>query len=179
MLSSVPSISDVKSLAAGVWSDGFNSHARYIRLLLQRVQPWSTHVFTVYWELGNGKPISPLILFFKAVYAEELLNLLVNNFCLTICYGPTHWDYIDLVNFSLFLILSDWFRLQSVWRFPMETHFSHDLHHFTNTCLPHGKPCFIKLNFILDSSFPCPAWLCCHTHAYSSCYASSFILPPL
>ena len=35
----------------------------------------------------------------------------------------------------------------------MRTHLSHALHHFTNTCLPHGEPCFIKSNFILDSSF--------------------------
>ena len=83
----------------------------------------------------------------------------------------------DLSNFSLFLILSDNFRLQTMRRFPRGTHIPHTLHHFTNTCLPHGKPCSIKLNFILDSSFPCCAWLCCHTHALSSCYASSSILP--
>ena len=78
------------------------------------------------------------------------------------CYGPTHWDYIsmDLVNFSLVFILSDHFRLQTVRRFPMGTHISHTLHHFTNMCLPHGEPCSIKPNFILDSSFPCCAWLC-------------------
>ena len=48
----------------------------------------------------------------------------------------------------------------------MRTHLSHALHHFTNTCSPHGKPCSIKLNFILDSSFLCYAWLCCHTHVH-------------
>ena len=74
--------------------------------------------------------------------------------------------------FTFHLILSDQFRLQTVRRFPMGTHLSHTLHHFTNTCLPHGEPCFIKSNFILDSSFPCCAWLCCHTHVPSSCYAS-------
>ena len=42
----------------------------------------------------------------------------------------------------------------------MGTHISHTLHHFTNMCLPHGEPCSIKPNFILDSSFPCCAWLC-------------------
>ena len=60
----------------------------------------------------------------------------------------------------------------------METHLFHALHHFTNTCLPHGEPCFIKSNFVLDSSFLCCAWLCCHTHVFFSCYASFSILPP-
>ena len=50
-------------------------------------------------------------------------------------------------------------------------------YHSTNTCLPYGEPCLIKLNCILDSSFLCCAWLCCHTHALPSCYASSSILP--
>ena len=27
----------------------------------------------------------------------------------------------------------------------------------------------LKLNFILDSSFLCCAWLCCHTHAHYTC----------
>ena len=54
----------------------------------------------------------------------------------------------------------------------MRTHLSHTLHIFTYTCLPHGKPYAIKLNFILDSSFPCYAWLCFHTHAYHTFYAS-------
>ena len=51
----------------------------------------------------------------------------------------------------------------------MRTHLSHTLYHFTNTCLPHGEPCFIKPNFIFDSSFPCCAWLCGHTHAHHTC----------
>ena len=78
--------------------------------------------------------------------------------------------------FSFHLILSDHFRLRTVRRFSMRTHLSHNLHHFTNTCLPHGKPCSIKLNLILDSSFPCCAWLCCHTHAFASCSCFSSIL---
>ena len=77
---------------------------------------------------------------------------------------------MDLVNFSHFilsyLIVSD---IQTVRRFSMRTHLSHNLHHFTNTCLPHGEPCFIKLKLILDSSFLCCAWLCCHTHAHHTC----------
>ena len=48
----------------------------------------------------------------------------------------------------------------------MRTHLSHVLHHFTNMCLPHGEPCSIKLNLILDSSFLCCAWLYCHTHTH-------------
>ena len=75
---------------------------------------------------------------------------------------------IDLVNFSLF-ILSNHFRLQTVRRFSMRTHLSHDLHCFTNTQLSYGNPCSIKLNFILDSSFLCSAWLCCHTHVHHTC----------
>ena len=51
----------------------------------------------------------------------------------------------------------------------MRTHLSHNLHHFTNMCLPHGKPCSIKLNLILDSSFLCCAWIYCHTHAHHTC----------
>ena len=60
-----------------------------------------------------------------------------------------------------YLIISE---LRTMRRFPTRTHLSHTLHHFTNTCLPHGRPCSIKLNLILDSSFSCCAWLCCHTH---------------
>ena len=86
------------------------------------------------------------------------------------CYSPTHWNYIstDLANFSLFFILSDHFRLQTMRRVPTGTHLSHTLHHFTNMCLPHDEPCFIKSNFILDSLFLCYAWLCCHTHVVCS-----------
>ena len=51
----------------------------------------------------------------------------------------------------------------------MRTHLSHILLIFSNTCLPHGKPYAIKLNLILDSSFPCCAWLYCHTHAHHTC----------
>ena len=81
--------------------------------------------------------------------------------------------------FSFFLILSDHFTLQTVRRFSMRTHLSHAFfHHFTNMCLPHGEPCFIKPNLILDSSFPCCAWLCCHTHAHHTCLCFSSILPP-
>ena len=71
--------------------------------------------------------------------------------------------------FTFHLILSNHFRLQTVRRFSTRTHLSHAFHLFTNTCLPHGKPCSIKLNFILDSSFPGSAWLCCHTHAHHTC----------
>ena len=63
--------------------------------------------------------------------------------------------------FTFHLILSNCFRLQTVRRFSTRTHLSHIFYHFTNTCLPHGKPCSIKSNFISDSSFPCCAWLCC------------------
>ena len=81
-----------------------------------------------------------------------------------------------LINFSLFyLILS--FRLQTIRRISTRSHLSHTLHIFTNTCLPHGKPYAIKLNFILDSSFLCSAWLCCHTcTSHILCFSS--ILPP-
>ena len=108
-----------------------------------------------------------------------LSELLLKSSGWHICYSPTHWDYfqMDLANFSFF-ILSDHFRLLTVRRFSTGTHLSHALHHFTNMCLPHGKPCFIKPNFILDSLFPCCAWLYCHTHVFSlsSCFSS--ILPP-
>ena len=71
--------------------------------------------------------------------------------------------------FSFLPILSDHFRLWTMRRFSMRTHLSHTLHIFTNTCLPHGKPCSIKLDLILNSSFPCCAWLYCHTHAHHTC----------
>ena len=76
--------------------------------------------------------------------------------------------------FTFFLILSDCFRLRTMRRLSMRTHLSHTLYHFTNTCLSHGKPCSIKLNFILDSLFPCCAWLCCHTHVHHTCYMLLF-----
>ena len=86
------------------------------------------------------------------------------------CYSPTSGTthLMDLVNSSPF-ILSDHFRLRTMRRFSMRTHLSHAFHYFTNMCLPHGKPCSIKSNFILDSSFLCCAWLCCHTHAHHTC----------
>ena len=71
--------------------------------------------------------------------------------------------------FSFYLILSDHFRLRTMRRFSMRSHLPHDLHHFTNTCLPHGEPCSIKPNLIFDGSFLCCAWLCCHTHAHHTC----------
>ena len=61
----------------------------------------------------------------------------------------------------------------------MRTHLSHALHIFTNMCLPHGKPYAIKLNFILDSSFLCCAWLCCHTHAHHTCSMLLFHSPTI
>ena len=76
--------------------------------------------------------------------------------------------------FLFFSILSNCFRLQTVRRFPTGTYLSHTLHHFANMCLPHGEPCSIKPNFILDSSFPCCAWLCCHTHVHSPCLCFFF-----
>ena len=88
------------------------------------------------------------------------------------CYDPTSGTthLTDLVNFlSFHLILSNCFRLQTMRKFSMRTHLSHILHHFTNMCLPHGKPYSIKPNLILDSSFPCCAWLCCHIHAHHTC----------
>ena len=59
----------------------------------------------------------------------------------------------------------------------MRTHLPHALHIFMNMCSPHGKPCSIKLNLILDSSFPCCAWLCYHTHAHHTCLCFPSILP--
>ena len=88
------------------------------------------------------------------------------------CYGSTHRGlHLNGLSqfFSFPLILSDHFRLRTVRRFSMRTHLSHDLHHFTNTCLSRGKPCSIKPNLILGSLFPCSAWLCCHTHAHHIC----------
>ena len=71
--------------------------------------------------------------------------------------------------FTPYLISSNSFRLQTVRRFSIRTHLFHALHIFMDTCLPHGEPCSIKLNFIFDSSFPCCAWPCCHTHAHYTC----------
>ena len=71
--------------------------------------------------------------------------------------------------FTPYLISSNSFRLQTVRRFSMRTHLFHALHIFMDTCLPHDEPCSIKLNFILDSSFLCCAWLCHHTYAHHTC----------
>ena len=96
------------------------------------------------------------------------------------CYGPTTGTTFStdlLIFLPSDLILS--FRLQTMKKFSMRTHLSHALHIFTYMCLPHGKPYAIKLNFIVDSSFPCYAWLCCHTHAHHtySCFSSILPLP--
>ena len=85
------------------------------------------------------------------------------------CYGPITRDYIqtDLANFSLFilpyLIVSDLNHKEILYENSLISQPP------PNTCFPHGKPCSIKLNFILDSSFPCSAWLCCHTHVHHTC----------
>ena len=91
------------------------------------------------------------------------------------CYGPTSGTthLTDSVNFPL-LILSNHFRLWTVRRFSMRTHLSHALHYFTNTRFPHGESSSIKLNLILDSSFLCYVWLCCHTHAHHTCFMLLF-----
>ena len=92
---------------------------------------------------------------------------------------PRDYTFNGLSQFFTFhLILSDHFRLQTVRRFSMRTHLSHDLHCFTNTQLSYGNPCSIKLNFILDSSFLCSAWLCCHTHVHHTFLCFFSILPP-
>ena len=91
------------------------------------------------------------------------MNVIYQN-----CYGLTHWDYIpmDLVNFSLFFILSDCFRLWTVRRFPRELT---DLTPFSQTCVClMVNLVLLKPNFILDSSFLCCAWRCCHIHVHSS-----------
>ena len=89
MLSSIPSILDVNSLAAGTLSKAMGSiPMRYIGPCCFEGCNFVQHVFfTVYGKLGNGKPVSPLILFFEAIYSKELLNLLIDNFHLTICLG--------------------------------------------------------------------------------------------
>ena len=103
-----------------------------------------------------------LIVHFCAVHGYAATHMCITHFMLLfhsatscscimpLCYSPTHWDYIsmDLVNFSLFFILSDHFRLRTVRRFPMGTHLSHALHHSTNTCLPHGD--LVSLNLTLS-----------------------------
>ena len=103
------------------------------------------------------------------------------------CYGPTHWDYIsmDLVNFSLFFILSDNFRLQTVRRLPTGTHLSHTLHHSTNSvcimvnlvslnltlfltvhfCAVHGYAATHMHISHVHASLPF-----CHCHVVASCY---------
>ena len=97
--------------------------------------------------------------------------MLYNNSDLEVLWShPRDYTFNGLSQFfSFYLILSDHFRLQTMRRLSIRTHLSHALHTFTNMCLPHGEPCPIKLNFILDSSFPCCAWLCCHTHAHHTC----------
>ena len=77
--------------------------------------------------------------------------------------------------FLSFFILSNHFRLQTMRRLLYKNSLISHLLHFINTCLSHGKPCFIKPNFILDSSSPCCAWLCCHTHAHHTCLCFSSI----
>ena len=86
---------------------------------------------------------------------------------------PRDHSFNELSQFFTFhLILPKPFRLRTVRRFSMRTHLSHAFHISTNTCLPHGKSYAIKPNLILDSSFPCCIWLCCHTHVHHTCYAS-------
>ena len=88
------------------------------------------------------------------------------------CYGPTTRDYIqmDLVNFSLFILsyltISD-LKLwgDSLWELTYLMTFT-----ISQTCVClMVNLVLLKLNFILDSSFPCCAWLCCHTHAHHTC----------
>ena len=134
-----------------------------------------------HWTGGDGTVPLPSThaCYHEACYQYCCLGHIQVNCCFY-CYSPTHWDYCstDLTNFSLLFIFSNHFRLWTMRRFPMGTRLSHALHYFTNMCLPHGKPCFIKPNFIPDSSFPCCAWLCRHTHmCITHVLCSSSILP--
>ena len=89
------------------------------------------------------------------------------------CYDSTTGTlfFMDL-SFFFSLILSNLFRLQTIRKISIRPHLSYTLLHFTNTCLPHGKPYAIKLNLILDSLSLYCAWLCYHTHAHHMFYAS-------
>ena len=91
---------------------------------------------------------------------------------LRLCHGPisgtTHLT--DLVNFSLFILsyltISDFKPWgDSLWELTYLMPFTIS----QNTCMPHGEPCSIKLNLILDSSFLCCTWLCYHIHAHHTC----------
>ena len=75
------------------------------------------------------------------------LQVVINTWGLPVCYGPTHWDYIsmDLTNFSLFFILSDHFRLQTMKSLPMGTHLSHALHHFTKHMFASWQTLFYQI----------------------------------
>ena len=76
--------------------------------------------------------------------------------------------------------------LYLIW--PLQTS-NHEEIPYGNSLISHPSPfhqhvfaswqtLFYKPNFILDSSFPCCAWLFCHTHAHSS-YSCFFSILPL
>ena len=82
--------------------------------------------------------------------------------------GTTHLNRLSQFS-SFYLILSYLFRLQTMRRFSMRTHLSHALHHSQTCVCLMANLVLLKLNLILDSSFLCCAWLCCHTHAHHTC----------
>ena len=116
------------------------------------------------WALAAQPPLSPRynpLSFFRSNWqGAEIINQFL---CYTPITGTTFFN--GLVMFSCFwsnLI----FRLQTVRRISMRSHLSHALHTFpTHVCL---------MANLIDSSFTCCAWLCCHTHVHHTCsYFSS------
>ena len=93
-------------------------------------------------------------------------SFLTFHFCYSPTSGTTHLT--DLVNFSLssYLIISDF----KPWGDSLQ-----ELTYLTPFTVSQTCVCLmvnlvlLNLNFILDSSFPCCAWLCCHTHAHYTC----------
>ena len=77
-----------------------------------------------------------------------------------------HLNGLSQFHFSSYLIVSDFEPWgNSLWELTYLTTFTISQ---THVCLM-AKPCSIKPNFILDSSFLCCAWLCYHTHVYHTC----------
>ena len=117
-------------------------------------------------------PMERVFLLSKVMKGSSHLWIVFNKHKPSVMIPPQGLYFSMDLSFFPSLTLSYHFRLQTMRRFSTRTHLSHALHILTNMCLLHGKPYAFKLKLILDSSFLCCAWLCCHTHVHHTFHAS-------
>ena len=129
-----------------------------------------THVCLMANLMPSNLTLS-LTVYFCAMHGYATTHMHITHVTLY-CYGffTGTLFFTDLLIFLFNLILSfqTLHHKENLYKISLISCLSH----FHHICLPHSKPYAIKPNFIFDSSFPCSAWLCCHTHVHYICYTS-------